>query len=124
MSRINSLKNIRINLEELCSITDILKTNLPQVYKFILNDNFIPVDLGKRTADSLCKLSQFQENIEHEFTSLKIGNLPDKTSKLAPVLKEYPEKWEKQDKYLGIVKFFLSLHSEDKVIEKMTAAFL
>lgn len=32
MSRINSLKNIRINLEELCSITDVLKTDLPQVY--------------------------------------------------------------------------------------------
>lgn len=30
MSRINSLKNIRINLEELCSITDVLKTDLPQ----------------------------------------------------------------------------------------------
>lgn len=69
--------------------------------------------------DGLRSISQLQTEIFQEYTSLEIGDLPDYIEEMETVLSEYQKKLEEQERYQEAVRFFFSLHSDNKEIEDL-----
>lgn len=77
MSRINSLKDIKVQLKKLNELTDVLENDWAQIHEFIANGKFIPEILGKKMSDGLYNVEKVQKNIEEQFISLEIGKFTD-----------------------------------------------
>lgn len=119
MSKTDSIKDIRFKLKKLCDITDNLAENLPQFHDSVHNGRFIPEALNQKMTDGLRSISQLQTEIFQEYTSLEIGDLPDYIEEMETVLSEYQKKLEEEERYQEAVRFFFSLHSDNKEIEDL-----
>lgn len=119
MPKINPVENLRRDLEKLNRLSDTLGLDLPKINECVRDGRFISEELGKSVFGNLGEIVRMQENIEKQFSSLEIGEMPDQISELEKILEEYQEKIELKNKYLDIVKFFMSLHSDEDEIEKL-----
>ena len=122
MSKADSIKDIRFKLRKLCDITDELVENLAKLHDSVHNGSFIPEALNQKMTGSLRSISQLQTEIFQEYTSLEIGDLPDYIEEMETVLSEYQKKLEEQERYQEAVRFFFSLHSDNKEIENLLDA--
>lgn len=122
MSKADSIKDIRFKLRKLCDITDELVENLAKLHDSVHNGSFIPEALNQKMTDGLRSISQLQTEIFQEYTSLEIGDLPDYIKEMETVLSEYQKKLEEQERYQEAVRFFFSLHSDNKEIEDLLDA--
>ena len=122
MSKADSIKDIRFKLRKLCDITDELVENLAKLHDSVHNGSFIPEALNQKMTGSLRSISQLQTEIFQEYTSLEIGDLPDYIEEMETVLSEYQKKLEEQERYQEAVRFFFSLHSDNKEIEDLLDA--
>ena len=119
MSKADSIKDIRFKLRKLCDITDELVENLAKLHDSVHNGSFISEALNQKMTGSLRSISQLQTEIFQEYTSLEIGDLPDYIEEMETVLSEYQKKLEEQERYQEAVRFFFSLHSDNKEIEDL-----
>lgn len=122
MSKADSIKDIRFKLRKLCDITDELMENLTKLHDSVHNGSFIPETLNQKMTDGLRSISQLQTEIFQEYASLEIGDLPDYIEEMETVLSEYQKKLEEQERYQEAVRFFFSLHSDNKEIEDLLDA--
>lgn len=91
--------------------------NLTKLHDSVHNGSFIPETLNQKMTDGLRSISQLQTEIFQEYASLEIGDLPDYIEEMETVLSEYQKKLEEQERYQEAVRFFFSLHSDNKEIE-------
>lgn len=122
MSKADSIKDIRFKLRKICDITDELMENLTKLHDSVHNGSFIPETLNQKMTDGLRSISQLQTEIFQEYASLEIGDLPDYIEEMETVLSEYQKKLEEQERYQEAVRFFFSLHSDNKEIEDLLDA--
>ena len=96
--------------------------NLTKLHDSVHNGSFIPETLNQKMTDGLRSISQLQTEIFQEYASLEIGDLPDYIEEMETVLSEYQKKLEEQERYQEAVRFFFSLHSDNKEIEDLLDA--
>ena len=119
MQKTNSVEGLKCDLEKLQHLTDALVPDLSQINEKIRAGRLLPEGMGKKIADCLYEINQIQTELKTQFASLKLGELPEQTAELERILEEYQKKQKLKNKYLQVVSFFMSLHSEEEAIEKL-----